>query len=94
MPAATFNGLTMVAGANTATTVKGSGGIDVLFGDNTLARATSVIAGAGADTMTTYGGNDTISGGTGNDTIAGGAGTDSINGDEDDDFVNVLTDDQ
>ena len=71
-------GLAMVAGANTATSLTGSGGIDWLFGDNASARNTTINAGAGADIITTYGGSDSITGGDGNDSVRPGAGNDYV----------------
>jgi len=67
--------ITMVTGS-TATTVTGSSGIDILFGNT--ATASSITAGAGNDTMTGGTGNDTILGGDGNDQITAGSGNDSI----------------
>lgn len=85
------NGLTMVAGLNTATTLIGSAGNDTLFGDNGTDRATSVTAGAGNDSITTYGGADTIAAGDGNDTISSGTGNDSINAGAGNDRVEFAT---
>ena len=71
-------GLTMTAGANTATNIVGSGGVDWIFGDNATNRNTTIDAGEGADIITTYGGNDSVAGGAGNDIVRPGAGNDSV----------------
>ena len=71
-------GLAMIAGANTATSMTGSGGIDWLFGDNVTNRNTTIDGGAGADIITTYGGSDSITAGDGNDSIRPGAGNDYV----------------
>jgi len=78
----------MNAGSTTGgTTVTGSGGIDVLIGNTSS--ASSITAGAGADTITGGSGNDTILGGTGNDSITSGAGNDSILGGDGDDQITM-----
>ena len=78
--------LTM-SGVNTATTITGSAGIDVLIGH--ASSATSITAGAGADTITGGSGNDTILGGAGNDSITAGSGNDSINAGDGNDTITM-----
>ena len=73
--------------APVATTVTGSGGIDVLYGH--ASSASSITGGAGADSITAGSGNDTVIGGTGNDSITSGAGNDSILGGDGDDTITV-----
>ncbi len=77
--------LTMVTNS-TAQTVTGSSGIDILFGNTTL--ASSIDGGAGNDTITAGSGNDTVLGNDGNDTITTGGGAgDNINGGAGNDIV-------
>lgn len=85
-------GLTMVTGQNTASTITGSSGDDVLFGAITTAVSQRLTGGAGNDNITAGGGNDVITGGDGDDTINGGAGNDNIDGGAGNDRVNITAD--
>ena len=76
-----------MTGAPVATTVTGSGGIDVIYGH--ASSASSVSGGAGNDSVTGGSANDTLLGGTGNDSIISGAGNDSILGGDGDDTITV-----
>ena len=85
LTAASGTVLTMVTNS-TATTVIGSAGIDILFGNTAL--ASSVDGGAGNDTITGGTGNDTLLGGDGADTITTGGGAgDSVDGGAGNDVV-------
>jgi len=73
--------------APTATSVTGSGGMDVLIGN--ASTASSINGGAGNDTITGGSGNDTLIGGEGVDSIVSGAGNDSIDAGAGNDTINM-----
>lgn len=84
--------LTMVVGANTATTITGSAGDDTLLDNNAAATAVSIHGGAGNDTITSTGQqNDTLRGGEGNDSITGATGNDDIDGGAGNDLITFAT---
>ena len=76
-----------MSGVNTATTITGSAGIDNLIGH--ASTATSITAGAGADSITAGTGNDTVLGGAGNDSITAGSGNDSIDAGDGNDLITM-----
>jgi Ca2+-binding RTX toxin-like protein len=65
-------GYTINAGAATASTLTGSGGVDTITGSST---GDVLVGGAGNDVINGNGGNDNITGGTGGDFITAGTGT-------------------
>ncbi|MCK6411340.1 MAG: hypothetical protein L6Q55_02815 [Azonexus sp.] len=84
--------LTMVTGQNTANTITGSAGDDILFGAITTGRNQTIDGGAGNDSITAGAGNDVLTGGEGVDTIDGGAGNDSIDGGAGNDRIVISAD--
>jgi Ca2+-binding RTX toxin-like protein len=89
---ASTNGLIMVTGQNSASSITGSSVDDTLFGAMTTAISQTIDGGAGNDNITAGAGNDTILGGAGDDTINGGAGNDNINGGAGNDRVVISAD--
>jgi len=83
---------TVAAGAGATVTITGSEGDDI-FGESTAGvnttLATTINAGAGADSIFTGAGADTINGGAGKDAINSGAGNDTIDGGADDDTIDM-----
>jgi VCBS repeat-containing protein len=70
--------VTLWTNGNRSGTVTGTGGPDVLLGQD------------GADTIVGLGGDDLLCGGRGNDTLTGGAGADRLSGGRDTDTVTDL----
>jgi Ca2+-binding RTX toxin-like protein len=74
-----MNGSAMALIGFEALVLSGAGGADSLNATNANA-LTTVIGGAGADTLTGSSGNDVISGGTEDDVLVGNAGDDDLDG--------------
>ena len=89
---ASANGLIMVTGQNTASTITGSSAVDTLFGAITTAISQTIDGGAGNDAITAGAGNDSILGGDGDDAINGAAGNDFIDGGAGSDTVTIAAD--
>ncbi|MDB5289468.1 MAG: Hemolysin-type calcium-binding protein, partial [Phycisphaerales bacterium] len=61
--------------------INGAAGNDTITEDASISDPSTLMGGAGNDTITAGAGNDSLDGGAGNDSLVAGSGTDSLTGD-------------